>query len=436
MSALSRPPGPASSIVTPRQVPGVEDRLAVAGLPALPRLAWLEIDVDALEANLRTIRSVLAPGVRIAAVVKADGYGHGLEVASRAFVKAGAALLCVAAFDEALAIRAAGIAAPTLVLFQPPVSCLEAAWESAIEIAVAHPARLDELVASWRGLGVAERGGRLGVHLEIDTGLTRAGFVPERAGEAARRLHATPGIDLAGLWTHLASAPDRAVTDEQVARFRTAQAAIAAAGVPLPPRHLAASGAIFAASAPHLEMIRPGLSLYGVLPVGFQAASVVAGAAAALRPAMSLKARAIRIESVPPGQAVGYGGRWRAERPSIVATLPVGYGDGFSYSPTGRGTALVRGRRAPLVGSVAMDALSVDITDMPGVTPDDEFVLLGAQGDDRIDAVELARLRTTIPYEVVVAMARRIPRVYDSAAATLGLRTLGGETLRAEGRDT
>lgn len=435
MSTGSRPPRRGRTVAA-ESPPGVEDRLAAAGLPPLPRLAWLEIDVDALAANVRTVRGLLAPGVRIAAVVKADGYGHGVEVASRAFLTAGAALLGVATFDEALAIRAAGIAAPTLVLFQPPTSCIAAAAGSAIEIAVAHPAMLEELVAAWRALRAADRGGRLRVHLEIDTGLTRAGFVPERAGDAARTLHATPGIDLAGVWTHLASAPDKAVTDEQVARFRTAQAVIAAAGMPLPPRHLAASGAVFAASAPHLEMIRPGLSLYGVLPAGFEAASVAAGAAASLRPAMTLKARAIRIESVPPGRTVGYGGRWRAERPSLVATLPLGYGDGFTYSATGRGEALVRGRRVPFVGSVAMDALAVDVTDVPGVTPGDEFVLLGAQGNDRIDAVELARLRTTIPYEVVVTMARRIPRVYDSAAATLGLRTLGGETLRGEGRDT
>jgi alanine racemase len=180
-------------------------------------------------------------------------------------------------------------------------------------------------------------------------------------------------------------------------------------------------------------MVRMGLSLYGVLPDTLPIAPSMRAAAAALRPAMSLVARPLRIEDVAPGEAVGYGGRWRAERASRIATLPVGYGDGWSYGSAGRTFALVRGRRVPLVGSVAMDAVAADVTDVPGVDLGDEFVLLGSQGADEITAVELARARTTIPWEVVTTMAYRLPRVYDARAGVVCVRTLAGEMRQQPG---
>jgi len=415
---------------------GIEERLSAAGLPALPRSAWLEIDLDAIAANARAIRSILAPGVGLAPVVKADAYGHGLTVVARTLVASGVDVLCVATFDEAVVLRDAGIEHPVLVLFQPPFSALEEAAARRIDVAASDAGRLDALLDAWDRIRRAWPGGSSGgpvpdlrLHLEVETGLERAGVAPERVPAALTAIGARAGVVVAGLWSHLASAPDRAVTADQVARFDRARDLVAAAGLRCPPRHIDASGALFAGTAPHLELVRPGLSIYGVLPTDLPVAPEVAGAAAALVPAMSLRARPLRLEDVPAGHGVGYGGRWVAPRPSRVATLPVGYGDGWGYGAAGA-EALVRGRRVRQVGTVAMDAIMVDVTDVPGVGPADEFVLLGGQGDDRITAHELARHRTTIPYEILAGMSRRLPRVYDLGAGPIGLRTLSGEFLR------
>ena len=410
--------------------PPIEERLRSAGLPPLPRAAWLQIDVDALAANVATARSLLGAGVRVAAVVKADAYGHGLVPTARAFAAAGVDRLCVATLDEALAVAAAATGVPVLLLFQPPVDGIRAAAEAGVEVTVANEASVDALEPT---LQPAARG--LRIHLEIDTGLGRAGVAPERAGAVTARLLATPGIELMGAWTHLASADDPAPSAVQIARFREACDAMGSAGAGRLLRHAAATGGLFGATAPHFEMVLLGLSLYGLLPDAFPVAPGARAAAAALRPAMSLHARALRIADVAPGEGVGYGSRWRAPRPSRVATLPVGYGDGWTYGSARLTSALVRGRRVPLVGSVAMDAIAADVTDVPGVGPGDEFVLLGEQGPERIAALDLARVRTTIPWEIVTVMASRLPRVYDSAGAVLSVRTLAGE-FRREGART
>ena len=410
--------------------PPIEERLRSAGLPQLPRSVWLQIDVDALAGNVATARSLLEPGVLLAAVVKADAYGHGLVPTARAFASAGVDRLCVATLDEALAVAAAATGVPVLLLFQPPSDGLRAAADAGIEVTVANEASLDAFEPALRG---TSRG--LRVHLEIDTGLGRAGVVPGRASAATARLLATPGIELVGTWTHLASADDPAPSGVQVAKFRQACDAMMGAGSGPLLRHAAATGGLFGATAPHFEMVRLGLSLYGLLPEAFPVAPGAREAAAALRPAMSLHARALRIADVAPGEGVGYGSRWRALRPSRVATLPVGYGDGWTYGSARLTSALVRGRRVPLVGSVAMDAIAADVTDVPGAGTGDEFVLLGEQGSERIVALDLARVRTTIPWEIVTAMASRLPRVYDSAGAVLSVRTLAGE-IRREGART
>jgi alanine racemase len=266
------------------------------------------------------------------------------------------------------------------------------------------------------------------VHVEIDTGLSRAGLRPDRAATLTARAAATPGIEVAGIWTHLASPEDPAATDEQVRRFGAATEALAAQGLAPPPRHVSASGGIFT-GAPVLELVRPGLCLYGELADDLPLSEEGRAAAARLRPGMTVKAQPLRVESLPEGAAVGYGGTWRVPRPSVVATLPVGYGDGYARAYAPGAIALVRGRRMPVVGTVAMDCLIVDVTDLGGepIGPREEFVLLGEQGGARITAGELARLRTTISWEVLASMAWRIPRVYHARAGSTGLRTLAGE---------
>jgi alanine racemase len=192
---------------------------------------------------------------------------------------------------------------------------------------------------------------------------------------------------------------------------------------------MAATGALAAGTGPSLEMVRPGLALYGELPDAFPIDAARAATLAELRPAMTLKARPIRLEWLEAGETVGYGGRWTAAHRSRLATLPIGYGDGWARSYGGASSALVRGQRVPLVGSVAMDAVMADVTARPELTMDDEFVLLGAQGGERITATELARARTTISWEVLASMAYRVARVYHAAAGLSGIRTLAGESL-------
>jgi alanine racemase len=407
----------------------IEDRLRRAGLPPLPRLAWLEIDLLALEANAAAVRERVGPHVAIAPVIKADAYGHGVSAAVAAFGPH-AAMFCVATLDEAQVVRTLD-ARPILVLFAPPPEEMaEAAGELRIEAVASDPDALRALLAAWLERG---RRGTLRIHVEVETGLHRGGLHPDEVVEAVASIGGVARAEVAGLWTHLARAEAPVAVVEQAERFARAVAALRAAGSPVPPRHVVATGGLLGPDAllPDGgglgELVRPGLCLYGERPDDVAVAPEAERFAAALRPAMTLKARAVRFERIAGGVPVGYGGRWTSDRPSRVATLPLGYADGWPRASHPGAQALVRGRRVPLVGSVAMDAVIADVTDVPEADWSDEFVLLGSQGEDTITAGELARLRTTIPWEVLATMADRLPRVYHAGAVVRGLRTLRGE---------
>ncbi len=404
----------------PRQP--IERRLAEAGLPPLPRTAWLEIDLDALLANLATVRRLAGPGVPVKPVVKADAYGHGVLPVARALEAAGVDGFCVAAFDEALVLRDGGIGVPILVLYPVPASFAGEAARLGIAVAGGDLAGLTETAAAAAGLDPARP---LAIDLEVETGLGRGGFDERDLVDAARLVEATPGLALSGLWTHFQAAGDPTTTAAQVARFDAAVAAVAALGIALPPRHVSASAALLTDGLLAYEGVRPGLSIYGLVPDDLDPATGP-GARADLRPVMSLYARPVRVIDLPSGAGVSYGPTFRTARPSRIATLPLGYGDGWSRALSNRASAIVRGRRVPLVGNVAMDAVMADVTDVPGrpIDDSDEFVLLGAMGVERIGVVELAQERTTNPWEVVTDMSARLPRVYHAAARPVGLRTL------------
>ena len=407
--------------------PSIHERLAAAGLPPLPRKVWLEIDVGALRSNLAAIRALIGADVALNAVVKADAYGHGLVPVASVFEAAGADRLCVASIDEALVLRGAGVIAPILVMFPIPVSAVARAAQERIEIVAAEAQTMAATLAQWReDAPTTQADAVLNVHLEVETGLSRGGVKPRAVVELARLIEATPRASLAGIWSHLATPESVAATRLQDQAYEQAITALRTAGIRVPARHLSATGGLFTEWSPTYEGIRPGLSLYGLLPPDLQVGARETSIAAHLRPAMALKCQPLRVEQFPAGTPVGYGGRWVAARDSVIATLPVGYGDGWSRSYWPGAQALVRGRRVPLVGTVAMDAVMADVTDIPGVGLDDEFVLLGRQGDDEIDANELARLRNTIPWEVVTSMSFRLPRVYHADSVLLGLRTLDG----------
>ncbi len=393
----------------------------------------MEIDLDALESNLATIRVLGGRGTRVAPVLKADAYGHGLEACARVLQQAGATMLCVATLDEAFLARSAGVRVPLLVLFPIPPDAVHDAAEARLEVVVTDMDGAGELLSAW-GRGRARQDGTtLRVHLEIETGLQRGGVSEDAAADAARTIAAAPGVELAGVWSHLASPGDAAFSAGQEGSLRRALAAIEEAGLPRPAVHLSATGGLFAGTGAAHDLVRPGLALYGELPDDLPIGESARAAAAALRPVMRLVARPLRVAQVDPGTPVGYGGRWTASQPSLIATVPVGYGDGYARGTQPGAEALVRGRRVAIVGSVAMDALAIDVTEVPGVSTDDEVVLLGAQGDERITASELARRRTTIAWEVLAGMAHRIPRVYHRASGPTSVRTLAGEFLVRDG---
>ena len=402
----------------------IDERLLAAGLPALPRRVWLEVDEDALAGNLAVVRDMVGSGVEVSAVVKADAYGHGLTPVGLAFEAAGADRLCAASLDEALALREAGVSIPILVLFAIPPGEAGAAAGSDIEIVAADHLGMAETLDQW---GAEGSEGELVVHVEVETGLTRGGVMPEDVPALIVRLNETPRVRVAGLWTHMAAAENESVTAAQVAAFDRAAALVRDARLPLPKRHLAATGGLFTGRVPAYEGVRIGLGAYGLMPYDLPIPEELRGFADRLQPAMQLKARALRIERFPPGVAVSYGGRWSTERESVIATLPVGYADAIPR-PAPWGEALVRGARVPLVGTVAMDAVMADVTDVPGLSLDDEFVLLGPQGGQEISTGELAQTRNTIPWEVATGMSYRIPRVYHAGSVLVGLRTLNAET--------
>jgi alanine racemase len=410
----------------------IDERLREANLPALPRTAWLEIDLDALATNLAVLRGLAGPRVRVEPVVKADAYGHGAVPVAQALEAAGADGFSVATLDEALILRRSGIRRPILVLFPVPPEEAARAVRRGIGLTGGDRDVLDRLLAAFtadRDRGLV--GGRaLHVQLEIETGLGRGGIQAAGLADAVRAIRRTPGARLDGVWSHLTAAEDSNRTRRQQQQFDDALRALADSGMRAAVSHLASSGGLLAGVTAY-EAIRPGLSIYGLVPDGMADGPAARGGAAALRPVMALRARPVRVADLPAGWGVSYGPSFETRRSSRIATLPLGYGDGWPRALSNRAEALVRGRRVPLVGTVAMDAIMADVTDVRGapVGVDDEFTLLGEDGAERITALDLARSRATISWEVVTSMSRRLPRVYHAAAGVAGLRTLAhGET--------
>ena len=402
----------------------IEERLRLAGLPSLPRTAWLEVDLEALVANLAAIRAAIPAGTRVVPVVKADAYGHGAIPVARALEVAGADAFAVAVLDEATELRRAGIEVPIVVLYPVPPGLVIEAAQASVEVT------LGDTEASRRILDAVEgaaTGPTLDVHVEVETGLGRGGVTVDELPGLLARISGEPGVRLVGLWSHVTAGEDGPRTTAQSELFERAASHLEGSGAPDAAilRHMAASAGILAGSAPAFDAVRPGLSIYGLAPEELGAG----GARAGLRPAMALYARPVRVANLPTGHGVGYGPAFTTSRPTRVATLPVGYGDGYARTMSHRVEALVRGRRVPIIGTIAMDAVMADVTDVPGdpVTLDDEFVLLGGQGAESIDVYELARSRTTISWEVVTSMSSRLPRVYHAAAGLLVTRMLSGE---------
>ena len=392
-------------------------------MPPLPRTAWLEIDLDALRGNLAVLRQRAGDGVPVRPVVKADGYGHGGVPVARALEAAGVEGLCVASFDEAVELRDGGITGPILALYPIPPAFAADAARLGVSVTSGDGGELEATLAAVSSTAAEAP---LAIELEVETGLGRGGFLPEAVVDAARRIEAAEGVAFAGLWTHFQAVEDADGTARQVARFENTVGDLAEAGVRLPPRHVAASAALLTDGLLAYDGVRPGLAIYGIVPDELDATARREGPSDELRPVLALYARPVRVADLPSGTGISYGPTFRTTRPSRIATLPVGYADGWSRRLSNRARALVRGVAVPLVGNVAMDAVMADVTDVPGppVMIDDEFVLIGHHDGERIGVEALAQERTTISWEVLVNLSRRLPRVYHAATGPVGLRTL------------
>jgi len=362
-----------------------------------------EVDLGAIAHNV-SLLAERAGGAEVCAVVKADAYGHGAVPVARTALEAGATWLGVAQVGEGRALRSAGINAPILVLSEcvTDPSTLDVALACGLHLTAYRPAFLDALATRADALGVPA----VPVHLKVDTGMRRVGCEPRDAVALARRIVADPHLHLAGTMTHLAVAdePGNPGTQTQLVRFEAVLAELDAAGIDPGVRHAANSAATLLHARSHLDLVRVGIAVYGIAP-----APVLAGVAP-LRPALRWTSTVRFVKPVAAGEGVSYGHRQVFEAPTVVATVPVGYADGYArrLGLVG-GEVLIRGRRCPIVGVVTMDQLVVDVGDLP-VEVGDEVVLLGTQGDDELSATELALLLDTIGYEVTCGIGDRVVR--------------------------
>lgn len=369
---------------------------------AAHRDAWIEVDLGAIVANAAALAALLPSATRLMAVVKANAYGHGAIPAALALQSAGIDAFGVATLDEGLALRDAGVVGRIVVLYDIPTDAVRDAMAASLELSAGSAEVLRELVAKAPV-------GRRFVHLKIDTGMTRQGLRPEQVQSSAAQL-AAAAQSIVGVWTHLRNGADAASASAQRKAFSSVNSTLEAMGVH-GERHVSASAAILSRAVTDEEIARPGLALYGAVPDELLAAG--GASPVELRPAMAVHARPVRLVGVPIGTPVGYGGTFVTPEALYLATLPLGYADGIPRTlGNGRGQALVRGRRVPIVGRISMDSLVVDVSNVPGVSGDDVFTLLGRDGSDAITLEEIATATGTIPQEIGVRFNARLPRRY------------------------
>jgi alanine racemase len=390
------------------------------------RPCWVELDTRSLEDNFRFLSELAAPHAELLAIVKANAYGHSLELCAPAVARAGANWLGVASVEEGVAARALCPASRILVIGGAFPGQGEEVVRHGLTANIWEPWQMDELEGAARATGAAA--GTLPVHLEIDTGMSRQGVGLEGLAPLLARFHPASPLRLDGVMTHFFAADeaDGAVTEAQLARMDAALAMVTDAGIFPEWLNIGNSASLLAGRAAQIgalaarhgmkALLRPGLALYGLIPrfdPEYEPAEppTITAARARLRPVLEWKTRVVSLRSVPAGAVVGYNGTFVATEPMRLALVAVGYADGLDRRLGNRFSLLVRGERAPLVGRVSMDQAVLDVTDIPGVAQGDEVVILGRQGSECITAFDQAEASGTIPWEVFTRIGQRVPRV-------------------------
>ena len=366
------------------------------------RPTFARVDLEAIRTNYRAIARFVNGRARVIAVVKANAYGHGAPQVALALEEAGAAMLACADIEEGIVLREAGVRAPILVFGALSVSDLNGIFTHALTPTISTPgaARALQAAAARHGVG-------LRCHLKVDTGMNRLGFRHDNLARTLPEVAAAPNLRIDAVYTHFATAdnPEHPAFAEQRERFEASLETLPRLGFTATVRHASNSAAMLRDERVWYDYVRPGLLLYGVVPPPLATTMT-------LRPALSLSSRIVAVKGIRAGEASGYGLKGPFDNPATIAIVPAGYADGLDLRLAGRGYMLVRGRRAPIVGSVCMDMTMIDVTGMD-VAPGDEVVIVGRQGEDAIGVREMAAAIGTVPYELLCRVGSRIERIYE-----------------------
>ncbi len=370
--------------------------------PSPPHPTLALIDIEAFRSNFRVVRSMIGSGVNIMPIVKANAYGHGMVPLSRAAIEEGAAMLGVARSTEAFALREAGIRHRTLIFEIVPPEHEERCLIEECELTVTSEQTARRIDAVAKRLNRTAR-----VHVKIDSGMGRLGIPSATAADAIPIIARLPNLAIESIYSHFATseAEDQAFAREQLDRFRAVLSSLRSSGIAPPLVHMANSGAILAFPEAHFSMVRPGLMLYGSVPRrGMQGEAV-------LKPVLSLRSVVTQVKTVSAGTTISYGRRYTASRQTRIATIPIGYADGYSRLLTNKGTVLINDRRFPVAGTVCMDHMMADVGMDGNVQEGDHVTLIGREGSEEIRTWDIAELMQTIPYEVTCLIGARVPRV-------------------------
>ncbi len=381
------------------------------------QLVWAEVDLKAIACNIRELRRITSPYARLMAVVKANAYGHGLIEITRQAIHSGAEFLGVARASEGIQLRKAGFDVPVLIFSYTSPAMAGKLVEFDLTQSICSYKTAKAFSAAAHSLGK-----KIKIHIKVDTGMGRLGLLPDRLGlfssgkdtmknavNEAESIACLSGLELEGIFTHFATADsmDKSFAENQFEVFIDFLNQLRIAGMEFPVKHAANSAAVIEMPETHLDMVRAGISIYGLYPSNETDKSRIA-----LKPAMELKTRIIHLKKVPAGFKISYGATYETRKPTTIATVSIGYADGFNRLLSSRGYMLVRGHKAPVVGRVCMDLTMLDVGDIPDVELEEEVVVFGKQGSSSITVDEIASNLNTINYEVVSTITDRVPRLY------------------------